>query len=137
LSSIYSAVVAADARWPKKCSVARPPETPEDRHWYVTDRIYFYVATRNISQLRSHLQANSLKGAKRQPVAYLAVAAAPGRRRFGDPIDLQKEDEIQRIRGEETVKILLDAGADPDIGYPLMAASRAGQRMPGYGHRIV
>ncbi len=125
------------AQWPDRCISEKVHETQQDRHWYASDKIYHYVAMRDVPELRKLLKPNSLKNKIPGPVQYLVVAAGPSKPRFGDPIDQQEQNRVQARWGGIVIDLLLKAGADPNDGNPLITASYAAPRMKGYAGKIV
>jgi Ankyrin repeats (3 copies) len=128
--------------WNHKCQQLVYAPTKAEFVWRSKDKLNQMVVDRDIWSLQKYLKKDMLKGNKPVPVPYLynaAGIAAPG---YGDYDPGSKNAlAIMERQGEEVVRLLIWAGANPDeVGMhgltSIMVSALYSHRMPKVSPRI-
>jgi hypothetical protein len=101
--------------WPQACKTLKYRPTEAEYSWRVKDKLHQMVSDRDIYSLHKVLRKDMLKANKAVPVPYLFNAsgvAAPGYNEY-DP-GLVYAKRVMERQGEEVVRLLIWAGANPD-----------------------
>ncbi len=115
-STVLSKTAAASLNWPRKCAELSFGYGENDKEflWREENRLYRMVSDRDVQSLRSFLKKNMLKGAIPVPVPHLLNASGVNVPGLFEPMESKKAIVDMNQRGEEVVRLLIWAGANPD-----------------------